>query len=122
LVDLLKYCKENGKKVLFTISPFSANKSEAEELNEAKGIVEQYGFPVFDGISMFNKIGMNCNTDFYSVHHTNVYGAKKYTDYLANYLVKNYNLPDHRGNSAYNSWKYSYNAYLKKFAKYKAEK
>lgn len=121
LVDLLEYCLQSGKKVLFTISPFSANKLEAEELNEAKSIAAQYGFPILDGISKFNEIGMNCRTDYYSARHTNVYGAQKYTNYLANYLVKTYHLPDHRGDAAYSSWEDSYKAFLKRIAEYKAE-
>ena len=39
--------------------------------------------------------------DFYNGNHVNIYGAEKYTNCLSEYLVKNYNLPDRRGEKEY---------------------
>ena len=44
--------------------------------------------------------------------HLNYYGAVKYSHALGDYLVEDYDLPDHRQDSAYEAWNEASPRYL----------
>ena len=43
--------------------------------------------------------------------------ATKYTLYFSKYLKENYDLPDHRDDKKYNSWKTEYKKFKKQYKK-----
>lgn len=45
--------------------------------------------------------------------HLNLYGARKVTNHFGKYLKENFELPDHRGEPAYDSWFMDSKVYLK---------
>ena len=58
-------------------------------------------------------IGLDWNVDTVDGGmHQNFYGMEKVTAYIAEYLEKNYNLDDHRGDSKYSSWENDVDNYL----------
>ena len=50
------------------------------------------------------KIGFNWKTDSYDEGHYNVVGAKKWTDFIGEYLKQNYNFPDRRTDEVYEEY------------------
>ena len=53
------------------------------------------------------------NTDCYDKDsHLNPSGARKVTDYLGQYIMENYNIPDQRQNEAYSFWYQDYDEYI----------
>ena len=50
--------------------------------------------------------------DFYDTRHVNIQGAEKFTDYIVDWIEKEYDVEDHRGDPAYNSWDDAYDAYM----------
>ena len=49
-------------------------------------------------------MGLDFSMDFADHAHLNVSGSKKYTSYLGEWLTKNYEIPDRRGQKGYESW------------------
>ena len=49
-------------------------------------------------------MGISFLQDFSDKSHLNHGGAKKYTEYLGKWLNENYDIPDRRGQSGYESW------------------
>lgn len=50
--------------------------------------------------------------------HMNILGTIKVSNYIASYLKDNFNLPDHRDDSEYESWNADYDKYIKTRNKY----
>lgn len=114
LNDLIQYIKENKLEVIFVIAPRYFENVYMYKLNTMTDLLEKEGFTVYN----FNKmdvIDFDYEHDYYSDRHTNPYGAKKFTDYFANFLKEKYRLPDHRGDEKYISWDYEYNRYKESF-------
>ena len=53
---------------------------------------------------MYDELGIDFKTDMAENIHVNFSGSKKLTEYLGNYIVNNYEVTDHRGDSEYSSW------------------
>lgn len=91
--DLLNFCKEMGfENVVFTRFPHERESKNPEVFDEFKEMTEAYGYPFVNFEAVQKEIGIDNDKDFYNVEHLNIFGAQKFTDYLANYLVTNYDL------------------------------
>ena len=60
---------------------------------------------------------MDTETDFYNGSHTNIFGAKRYTKWLGQYLKDNYNLPDRRSDNKYADWNAAYELWAEESGK-----
>ncbi len=89
---LLEYCQTNKLNVLFTISPYVTTEDDMMLHNQAASIVKNYGYKLFDANKKLDAIGIDYSTDFYNKWHTNAYGARKYTEYLGEYINSNFKL------------------------------
>lgn len=103
LRDLLDYCKEKNITALFTVNPFVAITEEDQKKYNyiEKIITDEYGYNFINFNNLYDEIGVDFDFDFYNAKHMNVRGAEKFTRYLADYLVKNYELEDKRGGTSY---------------------
>ena len=104
LLHLLDVCDEKGINALFVVSPYQETKEHKEKFNTVEKIVKERGYSFLDANEHIKEIGMDYQSDFYNINHANPLGAAKYTSYLANYLVEQYNLPDHRNDPEYEIW------------------
>ena len=106
LEEVLDYCDSLEQDVLFVLSPFSLKEEQAKQFNTVIDTVESRGYTVlnFNTEEMIETLGIDWDTDFYNSKHVNYLGAQKYTAYLTAYLAAHYDLEDHRGDSAYQSW------------------
>ena len=106
LEEVLDYCDSLEQDVLFVLSPFSLKEEQAKQFNTVIDTVESRGYTVlnFNTEEMIETLDIDWDTDFYNSKHVNYLGAQKYTAYLTAYLAAHYDLEDHRGDSAYQSW------------------
>lgn len=115
LSELLDWCDgmDKDKKVLFVLSPYSVKEDSMPRFNTAIDTVKERGYDVinFNTAEMYSRLGLDWDKDFYNSKHVNYLGAEKYTDWLTSYLKKNYELEDHRGDPAYQSWEEAYRTY-----------
>ncbi|MCQ2546159.1 MAG: hypothetical protein MJ161_01255 [Clostridia bacterium] len=115
LTEVLDYCDAlpEDKQVLFVLSPYSVKKPQMPKFNTAMDMVRERGYDVinFNTPEMYEELGIDWDHDFYNSKHVNYLGAEKYTDWLTEYITGNYELTDHRGDSAYDSWEEAYETY-----------
>ncbi len=72
--------------------------------NAVKDVVEEAGFKYLNANDYYDEMGIDYSEDFYNGAHVNLFGAKKYTKFLEDYICEQYDMPDHRGDDSFNSW------------------
>ncbi|HCA04536.1 MAG TPA: hypothetical protein DEO32_01420 [Ruminococcaceae bacterium] len=119
LRELLRFCKDkNLDNVVFARFPHLVTRrtlDRCERSNTVEQIVTEYGFEYLNFEKNCEEIGLDYEKDFYNLDHLNVYGQRKFTDYITGFIGKKYGikgskLSDNRQaewNSAYDY----YNAY-----------
>ncbi len=104
-IDVLEYCKENELNVLFTVNPFYQETSDTKErYNYMKRIIAEYGYDFINTNDYYDEMGIDFSTDFYNENHTNLLGAEKYTRFLSQYIMENYNIDTEHEQSVESSW------------------
>lgn len=104
LTDLLDYCDDENLNVLFVVSPYFYTSDECEQYNTMSDMVTERGYSFINTNDYYDEMNLDFSKDFYEGHHVNLFGAEKYTSFLADYIVDNYDMPDHRGDSSYSFW------------------
>ena len=114
LDDFLDYVETLDMDVQFVLSPSATEQSNQKLINAVQQRVEARGYTVLDCYDdkICEEIGIDWNTDFYNIYHTNYLGAEKYTDFFSKYLKEHYDLPDRRGDDTYQMWVDGQQAYL----------
>lgn len=112
-LDACDAIRRDGREVMFVFSPYSVRAGEMEVFNTAMDMVQARGYSVLNcnDKAIVKEMGLDRKTDFYNSRHVNYLGAEKYTSYLTEYIMKNYDLPDHRGETGYESWEKDYERY-----------
>lgn len=119
LEELLDYCDKEQIKILFVTAPQSKNDEYLLGLyNSVNDLVSLRGYPVLNMMEHINEIGLDFTKDYYNANHTNVHGAIKTTEYLSQYLIKNYGFKSKKGNLNYKEWELAYEKYLNAIAPY----
>lgn len=67
------------------------------------------------------EIGLDLSTDFYNLYHTNIAGANKVTDYLAEYLSTHYRFENKLNSTQKKDWDTSVAAWKEKEAELLAQ-
>lgn len=117
LNELIDYIKEKNLNVLFIVPvKYYNNEGIIRKTNYAIRILEENNLKVLN-LNKEKDIKINFSTDLYNANHLNVYGATKNTLYFSEYLKENYDLPDHRNDKNYNSWKEEYKRFKKQYKK-----
>lgn len=103
-IDLLDFCKEEGITPLFVVHSYCQQEEDKQKYNYMQQVIESYGFDFINTNDYFREIGLDYSFDFYNENHVNIFGADKYTNFLAKYIKEEYNMPDHRGDPAFEDW------------------
>lgn len=112
LHDLLEYCKGIDTQVLFTLNPFYRDDAATQaRYNYVRRVVNEYGFSFLNSNDFYDDMKIDFSHDFYNRDHVNYYGAEKYTVFLSKYIKDNYNIPDRRSESSFDSWNQEYVAW-----------
>lgn len=104
LIDFIEFCRNEKLPLLFIKTPIIGNEELYGQVNKIGKIAEKYEVPFLDFNQLYDELGMDGYVDFADTGHLNVHGAKKVSQYLAEYLKANYDLPDHRGDPDYAGW------------------
>ena len=103
---LLNLCNEKGVKCILVNIPASeaANDLDSQRLNNAlMEYTKENGGDAINFNYLIDEIGIDYEHDFGDSSHLNFMGANKTADYLADYLIKNYNLEDRREDESYSA-------------------
>lgn len=96
LRELLQFCRdENLTNVVFVRFPHIVVRrtwARFERANTVGDIVREYGFDFLNFEQTYDQTDLDEKTDFYNLDHLNVYGQKKFSDYLIETLQSRYQL------------------------------
>lgn len=115
LTELLEYCKNEDLNVLFVVGPYYITAEEQAQYNTIGDMINAYGFDCLNTNAYYAEMGIDFSTDFYNKNHVNLFGAEKYTQFLETYISEKYSMPDHRGDSAYETWNDDYKRYIQEY-------
>lgn len=102
---MMKLAKETDTQLLFIVAPYwQISPEEKTMFNYAERLAKEECVPFVDFNEYYNEIGLDSKTDCAESSHLNYYGSEKFTKYLGNMIHTQYAIPDHRGDTAYESW------------------
>ncbi|MCE5187794.1 MAG: hypothetical protein LLF75_01210 [Eubacteriales bacterium] len=104
LNELISYLKEIGQDALFVVAPYQELTEQRKQYNYLERIITDNGFRYLNANDYYSEMGIDGKLDFYNNDHTNIFGAEKYTEFLAQYISDFYNLNDRRGDEKYIKW------------------
>lgn len=108
LYELMDYLNKQNVEALFVASPIPVTKEDQMRYNRISDIVETKGFRFLNTNNYYEEMGIDFSRDFYNSGHVNVYGAEKYTLFLAKYIKENYTILDHRNERGFELWDENY--------------
>ena len=96
--------KENIKLVLYCVP--SPHCYDTRMHNGYAELAKEYHLDFLDGNEDFDRIGIDVEKDYFDDDgdHLNLFGTRKMTKYLGQYLSENCGLTDHRNDPDYSSW------------------
>ncbi|MBQ6019789.1 MAG: hypothetical protein IJL26_06365, partial [Clostridia bacterium] len=116
LSEILEFAERMNLQLLFVNTPHLIDLDTAMRMNTLHAKLKKAGIPYLDfctkkgeNICSFDK-----DKDFRDTSHTNYWGAKKFTDYFAAYLQKQYGLNDRREDPAFDFYADAYKQTVKK--------
>ena len=92
LKKIMRKAKNCDAEVVFFTSPHLLTETEMAYENEMADILAENGFDFICGNKLMKQIGLDFKYDFYDDMHVNIKGMIKFTDYVSNYLIKNYEI------------------------------
>ncbi|MGN0412202.1 MAG: hypothetical protein ACI4FV_04130 [Lachnospiraceae bacterium] len=102
LQKMIEECRERGIEVLLVNLPFPALEAQQRSANRVYDIAEEYQV---NYINFLDENVIDYQTDLYDPgSHLNPSGARKVTSYLGQYIMEHYEIPNQKGNPAYDTW------------------
>ena len=98
-------CKANNIKLVLYSAPSMKYYRSRRKHDALTKLAKQYGIDYIDGNFDEDTIGIDWTQDSLDGGaHLNLYGSRKMTKYLGEYLSRHCELTDHRGDPAYAEW------------------
>lgn len=109
LCRMIEECQSRDIEVLLTYLPFPASEEDWQEALCAEQIADEYGIPCINFLDLsVVDLAVDCSD---KNSHLNGSGGRKVTDYIGQYIEEHYDVPDHRGEEAYEDWEEDYRRY-----------
>lgn len=104
LDKLYELANEADFKLILFVAPYMHSVEEQQLFNAAEKYIADKDIVFLDLGRLSEELSINVESDFCDQSHLNAFGAKKVSEFFAEYLSKNYDLADHRGDEAYFQW------------------
>lgn len=98
----------------FVSTPYIADAFRYPLQKDLDAYMEEMNYPYLNLNGMKEELGLDLDTDFYNNHHTNIAGANKVTDYLAEYLSTHYQFENKLNSTQKKDWDASVAAWKEK--------
>lgn len=96
---------ENQIPLLVIVSPYAGiTETEQACYNTVADIAASYDINFINYNLLYDEIGLDFSCDVADTSHMNYKGNQKFTHALGEYISKNYDIPDRRGDERYVSW------------------
>lgn len=112
LESVLDQLDKTGAQALFVNAPSGESVEEKQKYNYIARLVGERGYSFVDFNDLIDDMGIDAGTDFYNRNHLNIYGSEKYTAYLMNYILENYELSPRHSQKAEADWCEGYSVWL----------
>ena len=103
---IIEECQAAGIDVMLTYIPFCGTKSSLNDAAFIQTIADEYALHYLDAAEL--AASLNPQVDFGNNYddnsHLNVAGAQRLSRIYGDFIAANYDLPDHRGEAAYDHW------------------
>ena len=104
-IKILELAQQNDIPIEVVIAPYAEiYDGEQVVFNRAQQIADDKGVPFTNCNLLLDDIGINYSTDALDEGHLNYKGAKKFTRFIGDNIVRKYNITDHHGDPYYQSW------------------
>ena len=110
LYKIIEECKARDINLLLVYAPFPAQRSKYMEANLMEEIAEECGVDCINFLDMelvdfdIDCVDSNC--------HLNTSGIRKIEKYMFDFILANYDIADHRGDSRYACWDEMYERFM----------
>ena len=110
LRKMIELCQANGIEVLLVSIPscYDAFDQVPAVMNYGYQLAREYNVHFYDG-NAANVL--DARVDMYDFGHVNASGGKKWTSAVGAYVLENYALTSHKGESGYDAWNEDFAAY-----------
>lgn len=115
LEELLDYLKEADiENVLFVRYPETIQYENQESYGKMIDMIREAGFDFLNLEAAVGDMKLDLTTDFYNSTHLNIFGAEKFTTFLADYLMHRYQLNTEHSEEVEKEWEHcaSYNDHV----------
>lgn len=104
LEKIKEICKSNNIQLLLLAVPIPKTWND-ERHQEVEKWAQNNEIPFLDTNYVIDEMQIDWKTDTPdNGTHLNIHGAKKVSEYVGNYIVRNYDLPNHKDDSNYEKW------------------
>ena len=104
LRKIIKLCLEENIELVLIATPYCYSSEDLRGFEDISELAEEGGIAFVDFNRCIDEMSIDYATDFYDWSHLNFDGSCKFTSYLADTVLKNYDIPDHRKDSKWSSW------------------
>ena len=104
LKKIISFCVNNEINLVFLKSVDAARWQNQSVWNTVEVIADEFSVPLLDFNYLDDTIGIDSDDFYYDDRHLNVLGARKNTQYLAEFIRKYFNLDNHKDSIEYKSW------------------
>ncbi len=102
---IIELAQAQGIPIMVVIAPYGGmTQEDQKKFHTAERIAGEYQVPFFNYNLMEDELWIDYGTDMFNTSHLNGRGSCKFTSYWGEYIAGQYDLPDHRGDPAYDSW------------------
>ena len=102
---MLSYCDSCGvENILFARFPHQNKETDPEIASQISDMAAAHGYKFVDFGSAKEEAGIVKIQDYYNDEHFNAKGARKFTKYLGNYIVSNYDVRTKHSDEIQSSW------------------
>lgn len=110
LCKMIEECQDRGIEVLLINIPYPADSISQRHTNSVDSIAEQYGVDFLN--LLYEDTGVDFFTDMYDNNsHLNPSGARKVTNFVGQYIMGHYDIPDRSDDMLYTQWEEDYKEY-----------
>ena len=102
LNKIIDYCTENGIELFFVVTPHVKEPDADKRFEFIEDFCAERNIAYENGNELY--IGLDFSEDLFDNSHLNYSGSCKYTHYLGAEIQFRFQIPNHKGDPAYESW------------------
>ena len=110
LRKIIELLKSEDIPLVLIVTPYPVSPGNEEHVrqfriyNTVADIADEYGVPFINYNLFYDEMGIDFETDFADSVHLNYKGNPKFTSYMGAWIEENYEIPDRRGDEAYDDY------------------